>query len=174
MSCEKHCSDYFVEIEYRAKPIFLWDRIMIGNPLTKSLQWRHNGRNSVSNHQPRECLLGRLFGRRWKKTSKLRVTGLCVGNSPGTSEFPAQMASNAENVSIWWRHHGIPVNIGVSVGFSWILALMWMPQDPVEDKSILISGYCLTSADITRFKRIMILCPYFHIIPHTFGCLFEI
>ena len=28
------------------------------------------------------------------------------GNSPGTGEFPAQMASNAENVSIWWRHHG--------------------------------------------------------------------
>ena len=40
-----------------------------------------------------------------KKTSKLRVTGLFVGNYPGTGEFPAQMASNAENVSIWWRHH---------------------------------------------------------------------
>ena len=40
-----------------------------------------------------------------KKTSKLPVTGLCAGNSPGTGEFPAQMASNAENVSIWWRHH---------------------------------------------------------------------
>ena len=40
-----------------------------------------------------------------KKTPKLRVTGLCAGNSPGTGEFPAQMASNAENVSIWWRHH---------------------------------------------------------------------
>ena len=39
------------------------------------------------------------------QTSKLRVTGLWVGNSPGTGEFPAQMASNAENVSIWWRHH---------------------------------------------------------------------
>ena len=26
-------------------------------------------------------------------------------NSPETGEFPAQMASNAENVSIWWRHH---------------------------------------------------------------------
>ena len=38
--------------------------------------------------------------------STVRVTGLCVGNSPGTGEFPAQMASNAENVSIWWRHHG--------------------------------------------------------------------
>ena len=37
--------------------------------------------------------------------SKLRVTGLCEGNSPVTGEFPAQMASNAENVSIWWRHH---------------------------------------------------------------------
>ena len=24
-----------------------------------------------------------------------------------TGEFPAQMASNAENVSIWWRHHVI-------------------------------------------------------------------
>ena len=22
-----------------------------------------------------------------------------------TGEFPAQMASNMENVSIWWRHH---------------------------------------------------------------------
>ena len=40
-----------------------------------------------------------------KKKSKLRVTGLCVGNSPGTGEFPAQMASNAEIVSIWWCHH---------------------------------------------------------------------
>ena len=30
---------------------------------------------------------------------------ICVGNSPVTGEFPAQMASNAENASIWWRHH---------------------------------------------------------------------
>ena len=42
-----------------------------------------------------------------KKTSKLRVTGLWVGNSPVNGEFPAQMASNAENVPIWWRHHYI-------------------------------------------------------------------
>ena len=39
-----------------------------------------------------------------KKTSKLRVTGLCAENSPGTGAPPAQMASDAENVSIWWRH----------------------------------------------------------------------
>ena len=43
--------------------------------------------------------------RRSGKTSKLRVTGLCAGNSPAAGEFPAQMASNAENVSLWWRHH---------------------------------------------------------------------
>ena len=42
------------------------------------------------------------------KRSKLRVTGLCAVNSPGTGEFPAQMASYAENISIWWRHH-VPV-----------------------------------------------------------------
>ena len=70
-----------------------------------TLQWRHNGHDSVSNHQPHDCLLSRFFRRRSKKTSKLRVTGLCAGNSPATGEFPAQMASNAENVSIWWRHH---------------------------------------------------------------------
>ena len=51
------------------------------------------------------CLPNRLFRCRSKKTSTLRATGLCVGNSPGTAEFPAQMASNEENVSIWWRHH---------------------------------------------------------------------
>ena len=75
-----------------------------------TLGWRHNGLDIVSNHQPRECLLSRLFGRRSKKTSKLRVTGLCAGNSPGTGEFPAQRASNAENVSIWWRHHEQAMN----------------------------------------------------------------
>ena len=69
------------------------------------LQWRHTGRDGISNHQPHDCLLNRLFRHRSKKESKLRATGLCVGNSPVTGEFPAQMASNAETVSIWWRHH---------------------------------------------------------------------
>ena len=40
-----------------------------------------------------------------KENIKFRVTGLCAEYSPGTGEFPAEMASNAENVSIWWRHH---------------------------------------------------------------------
>ena len=53
-----------------------------------SLRWRHNGHDSVSNHQLHHCLRNRLVGCRSKKTSKLRVTGLCVGNSPETGEFP--------------------------------------------------------------------------------------
>ena len=61
--------------------------------------------NDVSNHQPHDCLLNRLFRRKSKKTSKLHVTGLCPGNSPVNGELPAPMASNAEHVSIWWRHH---------------------------------------------------------------------
>ena len=85
-----------------------------------TLQWRHNGRDSVSNHHPHNCLLSRLFRRRSKKTSKLRVTGLCVGNSPVTGEFPAQMASNAENVSIWWRHHWDNVYSYVATTLGWL------------------------------------------------------
>ena len=79
----------------------------VSNPMVSlSLQWRHNGCNSILNHQPHDCLLNRLFRRRSKKTWKLCVTGLCAVNSPGTGEFPAQIASYVENVSIWWRHHG--------------------------------------------------------------------
>ena len=35
----------------------------------QSLQWRHNGRDGVSNHQPHDGLLNRLFRCRSKKTS---------------------------------------------------------------------------------------------------------
>ena len=37
-----------------------------------------------------------------QKKSKFRVTGLW---GEFTGEFPAQKASKAQNVSIWWRHH---------------------------------------------------------------------
>ena len=71
----------------------------------RSLRWRHNENDGISNHQPHDCLLKRSSRRRSKKTSKFRVTGLCEGNSPVTGEFPAQRTSNMENASIWWRHH---------------------------------------------------------------------
>ena len=94
--------DDVIMYPWQIHPEFCAKRLAIMWP---SLRWRHNGRDGVSNHQPHDCLLHRLFKRWSKKTSKLRVTGLCVGNSPGTGEFPAKMASNAENVSMWWRHH---------------------------------------------------------------------
>ena len=53
-----------------------------------TLHWRDNEHDGVSNHQPHGCLLNRLFRRRSQKTSKLRVTGLCVGNSPGPVNSP--------------------------------------------------------------------------------------
>ena len=67
-----------------------------------TLHWRHHDHDIVSNHQPHHCLLNRLFRRRSRKTSKLRVTGY------------------AENVSIWWRHHDIVFNhIGQSATTEW-------------------------------------------------------
>ena len=87
---------------------------------TTTLQWHPNGRDVVSNHQPHDCLLNRLFRCRLKKTSKLRVTGLCAGNSPETGEFSAQMASNTENVSIWWRHHEAQAVLFMCLVLSWI------------------------------------------------------
>ena len=36
---------------------------------------------------------------------KSQSSASLVVNLPMTGEFPAQMASNAENVSIWWCHH---------------------------------------------------------------------
>ena len=49
-----------------------------------TLRRHHDRCDGVSNHLPHDCLLNRLFGRRSKWTSKLRVTGLCVRISPVT------------------------------------------------------------------------------------------
>ena len=97
--------------------------------ILKTLQWHHNGHDGVSNHQPYDCLLNRVFRRRSRKASRLRVTGLCEGNSPVTGEFPTQRTSNAENVSIWWRHHAHCSSVasdaqGKDMDLSW-----WVQRD---------------------------------------------
>ena len=53
------------------------------------LQWRHNERDGISNHQRLKYLLNRLSRHRSKNTSKFRVNGLCVGNPPVTGGFPS-------------------------------------------------------------------------------------
>ena len=75
-----------------------------------SLQWRHNERDGVLNHQPHDCLLNRLFRRRSKKTSKLRVTGLWAGNSPGGRWIPRTKGQ--------WR--GICFHLMTSSGNKWV------------------------------------------------------
>ena len=78
------------------------------------LQWHHNECDGVSNRKRLDCLLNRSFRRRSKETSKHRVAGLCEEkyfvskyfvSKITTGEFVSQRVSNAENVSIWWRHH---------------------------------------------------------------------
>ena len=61
-----------------------------------TLQWRDNEHDSVSNHGRLDCLLSSVFRRRSKKTSKLRVIGLCEGNPLIKGQWH----------SIRWRHHG--------------------------------------------------------------------
>ena len=88
-----------------------WSLIGIARPhyvsITVVSNW-HNELEGVSNDQPLDCLLNRLFRRRSKETSRLCVSGLCEGNWPVIGEFPAQRASNAENASIHWRHNASP------------------------------------------------------------------
>ena len=73
--------------------------------ITMTSKWARWRLKSPASCEPHDCLLNVYSRCRSKKTSKLRVTGLCAGNSPVTGEFPAQMVSNAENVYIWWLHH---------------------------------------------------------------------
>ena len=86
-----------------------WRPLLLLHPCIRNnhnaLQWLYNECDGVSNYRRLHYLLNILFKRRSKKTSKLHVTGLYVGNSPVTGDFPAQRASNAKNVSIWWRHY---------------------------------------------------------------------
>ena len=105
-----------------------------------SLQWRHNWRGGVSNHQLHHCLLNRLFRRRSKKTSKLRVTGPCAGNSPVTGEFLTQMASYAENVSIWWQHHDARQK---NTSFSIVMCkFVFVMHQQLANDAIMISALC--------------------------------
>ena len=129
----------------------------------KHIQWSHNGRDDVSNHQPHDCLLNPLFRHISTKTWKLRVTGLCEGNSPMTGEFPTQRVSNAENVPIWWRQNDnlrcwhwlkFQLNDSISVAVSWhgnascITGPLW--GNPLLERRIPgpVKGRVLRSFDI--------------------------
>ena len=136
---------------------------MIGFSFSSPLQWRHNERDCVSNYQSLECFLNRLFRRRSKKTSKLRVTVVCEGNSPVTSEFPAQGSSNAETFSIWWIHHA-----KLQLRQHQNIHLQWGKHEMFKQKSGKVKKFC----DETRTDRILywtILCILRCVHHQTFG-----
>ena len=124
------------------------------------IQWRHNECGGVSNHRCLDCLPNRLFRRISKKTSKLRVTGLCERYYQTNGEFPAQRASNAENVSIWLHHHAeaihIPVfrtkrRVIVSSAMEILLARLFTTCPPLQPEGSLCGNCrnsCSTVADI--------------------------
>ena len=76
-----NCSSKSISSEQKCGKL----RYVFNLKIVRPLRWRHNEGHGVSDHQPRDCLLNRLFRRRSKKTSNLRVTGLCFGNSPVNS-----------------------------------------------------------------------------------------
>ena len=83
-----------------------WSQQVSPNPEHYSgvkIIWSH-----LKSPASRLVLLSRLSRCRSKETSKFRITGLCERNPPVTDGFPSQRASNAENASIWWCHHGLP------------------------------------------------------------------
>ena len=91
--------------------IIVYSTVYPGADQRKSLRWRHNDHAGVSNHQPRGCLLNRLFRRRSKKTSKLRVTGLKNGQLRG--KYFHLMTSSCIQAPCHWPLWGIywwPVN----------------------------------------------------------------
>ena len=116
--CQSSCqnSKKAKQFQHDSRPFATTWHVMIRCRV--ALQWCHHERDGVSIHRRLDCLFNRLFKRRSKKTSKLRLTGLFEMNPSVTSWFPSQRASNAENVSIWWRHHGM-LNQLHTLGISW-------------------------------------------------------
>ena len=113
----RHGTLFHLSMPYWLYILCLWDITYI------PLQWRHNERNGASNRQRHDCLLSRLFWCRSEKTSKLRLTGLCEGNSPVTGEFRAQRASDAGNIYISWRHYVWSIFINYIIENVWRMLL---------------------------------------------------
>ena len=84
---------------------FQWELEVDADISYQIITWRHDDHDGVSNHQPLGCLLNLLFRRKIKENIKAQRPWPLCGEFTGAGEFPAQKASYAENVSIWWRRH---------------------------------------------------------------------
>ena len=106
-------------------------------------------------------LLNHSFRRR---SLKLRVTGLCAGNSTVTGEFPAQMASKAENVSIWWRHHVLKQWRLIAKGAPRVVKLQWSLiklKNVSNDTTVCVTKLCSSYGPIYIYIYIYLcVCVY--------------
>ena len=84
LTCNMNCSQLNIRYRWYGRDKF---------------QWRHNKSHGISNYRRLDCLVNRLIRRRLNKHQRSASRAFVTG------EFPAQRASDSENVSIWWRHH---------------------------------------------------------------------
>ena len=84
------------------------------------LRWRHNGRDGVSNHQPHHCLLNRVFRRRSKITSKLRVTGLVRG-------IQREPVNSPHKWPVTWKMSPFD-DVIMYVELNWVIASLTSPS----------------------------------------------
>ena len=115
---------------------------------TYTLHWRHNGA-MASQITSLTIVYSTVYSGVDKKTIMLRVTGLYAGNAPVTGKFPAQMASNSENVSIWWRHH-------VYMTGYWIQFTGLSIHQIASPKTLSLSLSILSSGTLARIQIVQI------------------
>ena len=139
----------------------------VDSPVGQQVMLKTHPPHEGSDHQPHDCLLKRSFKPRSKKTSKLRVSGSCKGNSSVTGEFPTQRVSYVENVSIWWRHHVVTL-----LKYGWILPIFFTFISPAliqwytwdNTKKLLVCMYLMLHTLITyTYWMMLYMYEYIHI-----------
>ena len=130
-------------------------KLQSGKKNSTSLQRRYNERDCVSNHLRLDCFFNRLSRRRSKKTSKLRVIGLCEGNPPvtGDSSHKGPVTRKIfpfDDVIMCRLARGIPTSCDVMIKCIWektpsaLLQNAWWfycgPNETVQRLSIKTNG----------------------------------
>ena len=83
----------------------IWRLFLDSSQSHQTLQWRHNERDGISNHQPRDCLFNRLFKAQIKENIKAPRHWPSWGEFTGDRWIPRTKGQYHGKASIWWRHH---------------------------------------------------------------------
>ena len=116
--------------------------------LSLSLQWHHNERDGVSDRRRLDCFLNRLFRRRSKKASKLRVSGLCEGNSPHKRPLTRKMFPFGDVIMVLRWNSVYPV-VDVILQFVLCIVLKLTPFNGQRENPI----YLLLNTLPTKYKN---------------------